>query len=313
MSSKKKYKAWPPNDKKLPVYVIDNHTHLPLREEDLIEKNAVVLTCEQQIEMAYNAGIKQIITSGCEYPDWDLTLKLAKNNKNVYAALAMHPNEAPAHHKIFEVAPDGLEPSKKQHHLDISYSDAFDKVASLCKDENVLAVGETGLDYFRTGSSGIEKQKEAFRDHIALAKELDKPLQIHDRQAHADVVDILLRDKAPERTVFHCFSGGRTLAEYCQENGWMASFAGPVTYKPNEDLRKALISMPRELILVETDAPFLTPEPYRGCPNASYVMVETVEAISKMWNENLYTTCLVLQANTQRIYELPILENEFEI
>lgn len=310
---KKKSREWPPNNKKLPVYVIDNHTHLPLREEELIEKNGLKLTCEDQIDLAYKAGVKQLITSGCEYLDLDLTLDLALKYENVYAALAIHPNEAPLHSKIFEIAADGLEPKQDPLYFDVSYEDAFDKVATLCKNDAVLAVGETGLDYFRTGPLGVEKQKEAFRDHIALAKELDKPLQIHDRDAHADVVEILLKDKAPERTVFHCFSGGKTLAQYCAENKWMASFAGPITYKANEDLRKAFLEMPRELVLVETDAPYLTPEPYRGCPNSSYVMVETVEAMAKMWNEDIFTTSLVLQANTQRTYELPVLENEFEI
>ena len=311
--SKKKHRTWPPNTKNLPIYVIDNHTHLPLRNEDLIEIDGIKLTAQDQIEMAYKAGIKQIITSGCEYPDLQPTLELVQKHENLYGALAIHPNEAPNHAKIFDTAPDGLEQTQKPHHLDVSYEDAFDKVATLCKNDKILAVGETGLDYFRTSMVGIEKQKEAFRDHIALAKELDKPLQIHDRQAHADVVEILLKDKAPEQTIFHCFSGGKTLAEYCSENHWMASFAGPITYKANEELRKALLTLPRELVLVETDAPYLTPHPYRGCPNSPYVMVETVETIAKLWEENINTTCLVLQANTQRTYNLPILENEFEI
>lgn len=308
---KKKPKNWPPHDKKLPVYVIDNHTHLPLRDCEIIEKDGLALDATTQIALAEKAGVKQIITVGCEYPDLQEVVNLAQEHQHLYCAVALHPNEAPAHNKIFEVAPDGLEPRVEQYHLDISYDDAFDKVATLAKQDKVVAIGETGLDYFRTGEKGVQAQKDSFRDHIALAKELEKPLQIHDRQAHADVVEILLKDKAPEQTVFHCFSGGRTLAEYCKENGWLASFAGPLTYKANEDLRKAFMELPRDLILVETDAPYLSPEPYRGCPNSSYVMVETVEYMAKLWGEDLFSTCLALQANTQRVYNLPLLDESF--
>src|SRR5690606_27867542 len=123
---------------------------------------------------------------------------------------------------------------------------------------------------------GREAQRQAFRAHVALAKELGLPLQIHDRDAHEDVVAVLLADGAPERTVFHCFSGDAGLAEVCAEHGWFASFAGPVTFKANDALRAALRTLPLELVLVETDAPYLTAHPHRGRPNAPYLLPLTV-------------------------------------
>ena len=166
----------------------------------------------------------------------------------------------------------------------------------------VVAVGESGLDFFRTGEKGAVAQREAFRAHIALAKDLDLPLQIHDRDAHSACVEVLKADGAPARTVFHCFSGGPQLAAACAEHGWYASFAGPITYPANSDLRAALAVLPRELVLVETDAPYLTPVPWRGCPNASYVMAHTVRFIAELWGVSEAAACDQLRANTEAVY-----------
>ncbi|MCI6574596.1 MAG: TatD family hydrolase [Actinomycetaceae bacterium] len=217
------------------------------------------------------AGIRAAITSGCEIPELESTLALAhRRSGTIFAALAIHPNEAVLHAGVRDVGPDGLAPQPQAWHEEFSLAAAIERVADMARDSAVLAVGETGLDYFRTGDSGKEAQKEAFRAHIALAKELNKPMQIHDRDAHADVVEILLTQGAPERTVFHCFSGDAELAAICAEHGWYASFAGPITYHANHALREAFMAMPPELILVETDAPYLTPMPFRGHPNVPW-------------------------------------------
>lgn len=194
------------------------------------------------------------------------------------------------------------EPRFRPHH-EVSLDDAVARVAELAAGEpRVVAIGETGLDNFRTAGRGHAVQREAFRAHIALAKELDLPLQIHDRDAHADVLDVLRRDGAPERTVFHCFSGDPALAEVLNEHGWYASFAGPITYKTNEELRAACRAMDPELVLVETDAPYLTPAPFRGRPNASYLMTHTVRAVAVALGMELTQACQQIMANTRRVY-----------
>ena len=144
------------------------------------------------------------------------------------------------------------------------------------------AVGETGLDYYRTGVEGRAAQEESFRWHIDLAKRLNKSLVIHDRDAHDDVVRVLLDEGPPAIVVFHCFSGGVELADVCAQHGWFMSFAGPVTFRANEYLREALARAPVDRLLVETDAPFLTPMPFRGRPNASYLVPLTVRAMAQV-------------------------------
>ena len=166
----------------------------------------------------------------------------------------------------------------------------------------VVAVGETGLDFFRTGERGAAAQREAFRAHIALAKETGLPLQIHDRDAHEDCVRVLLADGAPERTVFHCFSGGAELARACAEHGWYASVAGPVTYSSNDALRAALALIPDELLLVETDAPYLPPRAWRGRPNASYLMGETVRFLAGLRGLGEAEACALLAHTTRDVY-----------
>jgi len=171
----------------------------------------------------------------------------------------------------------------------------------------VRAVGETGLDYFRTtDADGHAAQHEAFRWHIRLARELGKALQIHDRDAHDDVVRILLEEEAdgglPPHVVFHCFSGGPELARTCAEHGWNMSFAGPVTFRANEELRDALRLAPAELLLVETDAPFLTPHPHRGRPNAPYLIPLTLRGMAEARGEDVADLGRAVATNTTRVY-----------
>ena len=297
----KKKHQWPDQPEPLEAPVVDNHTHLPVHEGEIPNADGVKISLEQQLWYARAANIEAIITCGCELPDLEPTLGLTADNASVFAALAIHPNEAALHEGITTPSPDGNTPELKEHHQ-TSLEDAIAEVARLAADDMCVAIGETGLDYFRTSDDGKSAQKKAFREHIALAKELGLPMQIHDREAHEDTISILKKDGAPARTVFHCFSGDASLAKELAENGWYASMAGPVTYSANVDLRDALRVLPRELLLVETDAPYLSPNPWRGCPNASYVMPWTVRCIADEWGWSEARTCNQLRENTEAVY-----------
>lgn len=293
--------------------IVDNHMHVYPDPEPETTGGEVVqnlndagawkppLLLKNLLDGMRRAGMRAAISSGCEYPLLEFTRDLAADNERLWASLAIHPNEAAMHAGVREVAPDGLAPQVEPHHS-ISLDDALAKVAELAADPHVVAVGETGLDYFRTGPAGKEAQKEAFRAHIALAKELGKPMQIHDRDAHADVVEVLLAEGAPERTVFHCFSGDRELAEILAENGWYASFAGNVTYPANEAIREGLDVMPRELIMFETDSPYLTPVPFRGQPNAPWGAVYTGRFIAQRLGVDADELFEQVNDNTHQVY-----------
>ncbi|MBC7552220.1 MAG: TatD family hydrolase, partial [Cellulomonas sp.] len=142
----------------------------------------------------------------------------------------------------------------------------------------------------------------ASRAHLALAKELGLALQIHDRDAHAEVLEVLARDGAPERTVFHCFSGDAAMARFCAAQGWYLSFAGPITIPNNSALRDALREVPLAQVLVETDAPYLTPHPYRGRPNAPYLLPLTVRTVAEVQGVDLDSACRALAATSQDVY-----------
>ncbi|GAA1988424.1 TatD family hydrolase [Isoptericola halotolerans] len=220
----------------------------------------------------------------------------------VLGAVAIHPNEAVLHAGVREVGPDGLEPAPQPHHA-TGLDDAIARVAQVARDNpRVRAVGETGMDLFRTGPLGEQVQREAFRAHVALAKELGLAMQIHDRDAHAQVIEVLLADGAPERTVFHCYSGDAEMATLAAEHGWYLSFAGPVTYPKNDHLRAALRTVPLELVLVETDAPYLPPHPFRGRPNGPYVVAHTVRAMAEILQRPLEDVCRALSTNAERVY-----------
>jgi TatD DNase family protein len=163
-------------------------------------------------------------------------------------------------------------------------------------------VGETGLDFFRTGDEGRAAQYRSFEAHIEIAKENGIAMQIHDRDAHAEVIATLERVGAPERTVFHCFSGDAELAAICAENGWYMSFAGNVTFKNAGNLREALEVAPRSLLLVETDAPYLTPMPYRGRPNAPYLIPHTLRAMAAHLGTDVSMLAAQISSNTELVY-----------
>jgi TatD DNase family protein len=163
-------------------------------------------------------------------------------------------------------------------------------------------IGETGLDYYRTGPEGASAQQDSFRWHIDLAKRTGKVLQIHDRDAHEDILRILAEEGAPEHTVLHCFSGDIMMARECVERGYFLSFAGTVTFKNAVGLRNALAVTPTENLLVETDAPYLTPTPYRGATNAPYLVPLTVRAMAAVLSTDVPSLCTALSANSERLY-----------
>lgn len=268
----------PPLPEPLPGVVFDNHTHLEF--EDGIE----TLSPEESLARAAAVGVAGVVQVGTDLATSEWGVALAKVQPRVKAAVALHPNDAP---KL--AAAELLD-----EHLE--------GIARLAALPEVCAIGETGLDFFRTAEDGRDAQYYSFEAHIAFAKEHDRALQIHDRDAHGEVIETLLRVGAPERTVLHCFSGDLDFAKICIEHGWYLSFAGTVTFKSAHALREALEYAPADRILVETDAPFLTPEPYRGRPNAPYLIPHTVRAMAEHRGADLAEFCAQLAANTQAVY-----------
>lgn len=306
MAGKPKRADFPPEGEELPSPVVDNHTHFPLAGDSTVDlpDGVAALPIDVQIARARRAGVVGMIHSGCELPGLEPAVALGLAHPEIRVALGIHPNEAPRHAGITDIAPDGWEQQLKDHHRAVGLDEAVGRVGELARAHPgvVVAIGETGLDYYRTAPGGREAQRDAFRAHIALAKDLGLPLQIHDREAHADVVEVLLADGAPGATVFHCFSGDRELAEVLNTHGWYASFAGPVTFASNDALRVACATMRPELVLVETDAPYLTPVPYRGRANAPYVMTHTVRAVADAMGMELTRACQQLLATARRVY-----------
>lgn len=309
--SKKKHRGWPEVPTPLSTPVIDNHTHLPIVADQIPRRRGVRLTLDAQLARAKTVGVSDLITSACALPDMTPTIDMVRRYSGradcprLYVATAIHPNEAALHAGVVEKSPDGLEHDLDPHHQRYNLEQAINYVADIASaSPQVVAIGETGLDYFRTGDAGRQAQQRSFAGHIALAKELDLPMQIHDRDAHADTVDLLHKCGAPRLTVFHCFSGDKQLAKVAADNGWYASFSGTLTFKPNDHLRQALAVIPRELVMVETDAPYLTPHPHRGQPNASYMIAHTVRFIAQQWGLSEDATIQILNNNTRTVYNL---------
>ena len=269
----------PPAPEPLPHPVVDNHCHL-----DMARGDDPALDPADALARAATAGVGRIVQVGCDVRGSHWAVEAARTYDNVVAAVALHPNEAPR-----------LEASG-------ALDDALAEIEALAQDPRVRALGETGLDYFRTDESGRAAQHRSFRAHIELAKRFDRTLMIHDRDAHEDVLAVLEEVGAPERWVMHCFSGDADFARRCLDRGAYLSFPGTVTFKNAEPLREALRVAPQDRILVETDAPFLTPHPYRGKDNASYLIPLTMRAMAESRGEDLEALCAAVDANTSAAY-----------
>jgi TatD DNase family protein len=259
----------------LPHPVVDNHCHLDIADGEWLETG-------EAIRLADSVNVTRIVQIGCDLPGARWAVEAAATHDSLIAGVALHPNEAPRVADL-ETALAEIEQLAGAH-------------------DKVRAVGETGLDYFRTGGDGIAVQQESFRRHIELAHRLDKTLVIHDRDAHDDVLRILDQEGVPERTVMHCFSGDVDFARACLDRGAYLSFAGTVTFKNAANLRTALAVVPTDRLLVETDAPFLTPTPYRGRPNASYLVPVTVRAMAQVLGADLEDLCVAIDANTEAAF-----------
>jgi TatD DNase family protein len=204
-----------------------------------------------------------------------------KWNSSVLAAVALHPNEAPV----------------------VEDLDADLKIIEeLAQHPRVRAIGETGLDYFRTPPELRARQQESFKWHIDLAKRTNKALVIHDRDSHDDVLSILIEVGAPEKTVFHCFSGDVAMAKICIERGYILSFAGTLTFKNAPELRNAVKLVPLDQLLVETDSPFLAPAPHRGAGNTPAQIANIVRAMATERNQDLAELATALSENAERVF-----------
>ena len=270
---------YPPLPEPLEVGTYDNHTHFDFADGEK------PFTPTEQLELANSTGILGVVQVGVTLESSIWSANLASKEERVLAAVALHPNEAP----LYETQ-DAL-------------AAAIGEIEKLASQSRVRAIGETGLDFFRTeGEAAIKLQRHSFEEHIRIAKENNIALMIHDRDAHQDVFETLKRVGAPEKVVMHCYSGDLEFAKICADNGWLMSFAGNITIKRNQHLREALEWAPKELLLVETDAPFLTPEPYRGRPNASYLVPITVRKMAEVRGIDANEMATQLTENTLRVY-----------
>lgn len=278
----------PPVPDPLPAPVVDNHCHLDITC-DAGPGGADPVDPTGAIAEAAAVGVPRIVQIGCDLRGARWAVEAAATYDALVAGVALHPNEAP---RLPEQGTD----------LDTAMAE-IEALAGA--HDKVRAVGETGLDHFRTGEEGRAVQVESFRRHIDLAKRLDKTLVIHDRDAHDDVLRVLDEEGAPERWVMHCFSGDADFAKACLDRGAYLSFAGTVTFKNAQPLRDALLVAPRDRLLVETDAPYLTPHPHRGQVNASYLVPLTVRAMAEVRDDDLETLCLALDATTEEAFGGP--------
>ncbi|MFF4430268.1 TatD family hydrolase [Streptomyces sp. NPDC001513] len=282
--------ALPPLPEPLRVAVADSHTHLDMQAG----------TVEEGLAKAASVGVSTVVQVGCDVKGSRWAAETAAAYENVHAAVALHPNEAP---RIVLGDPDGWSrQGARTGGGEAALDEALAEIEALAALDHVKAVGETGLDYFRTGPEGMAAQERSFRAHIEIAKRQGKALVIHDRDAHADVLRVLREEGAPERTVFHCYSGDADMARECAAAGYYMSFAGTVTFKNAAPLREALAVAPLELVLVETDAPYLTPAPYRGRPNAPYLIPLTVRAMAAVRGIDEDAMATALAANTARAF-----------
>lgn len=267
----------PPVPEPLRVPVADSHTHMDMQTPDV----------DEIIAAAASVGVTPLVQVGVDLSSsrWATEIAAAHPGK-VWAAVALHPNEAPR--VVHGDGAQGVEvddtdwAGKARAGGGIAALEAaLERIAELATLPQVVAVGETGMDTFRTGPEGKRAQEESFRRHIAIAKHTGKALMIHDRDAHEDVLRVLEEEGAPDTVVFHCFSGDAEMAKVCAERDYFMSFAGNVTFASAEPLREAARTAPPELLLVETDAPFLTPKPYRGRPNAPYLIPHTLRSLAE--------------------------------
>ncbi|HEX4291978.1 MAG TPA: TatD family hydrolase [Trebonia sp.] len=251
----------------------DSHTHMDI----------MGLPVDGVLAAARAAGIKRVVNVGCDLPSSRWSVSCADEYPEVRAAVAIHPNETSA--------------------LGARRGEVLAEISSLAESTMVVAIGESGLDYYRDWADPAV-QREWFRAHIEIARRTGKTLMIHDREAHADVLAILAEAGPwpPYSVIFHCFSGDAQMAAECARAGYVMSFAGNVTFKNAGSLREAALVAPPELMLAETDAPYLTPIPHRGKPNSPAMTAYTIRFLAELKNLDVSDFCAHLQATGARVF-----------
>lgn len=273
---------FPPAPEPLAVPVFDSHTHLDLTVQEAgVPGSPAGDPVEALITAAAKTGVDRLLQVGVDVGSSRWGADAAEKYGAVLAAVALHPNEAPRL--------SGLD-------------EALREIEALAARPRVRGVGETGMDTFRTGDEGRAAQEESFRAHIAIAKRHGKALIIHDRDAHDDVLRVLDAEGAPDTVVMHCFSGDAEFAAECVRRGYYLSFAGTVTFASAGNLREAAAITPPEQMMVETDAPYLTPVPYRGRPNASYLIPLTVRALAAARGVDVDELSATISATGERVF-----------
>lgn len=263
----------------LPAPTVDAHTHLDSTQQ------YSKLRVADNLALAASVGVTRVVQIGCDVPSSQWAAQLAASNPQVIAAVAIHPNDA----------------ARMSDAQLTQACETIDQIAA--SGRHVRAVGETGLDFYRTKEpDGIARQRLSFARHIATAKRHDRTLVIHDRDAHDAIADLLDAEGWPDRVVFHCFSAGADFARRVLAQGAWLSFAGNVSYKANRELREALEVAPADRVLVETDAPYLTPLPHRGKPNAPYLLPHTVRFVADFKGLELVEVCVQLAANADAAF-----------
>jgi TatD DNase family protein len=272
---------FPPAPEPLAVPVFDSHTHLDITVQEAgVPGDGGSEPVEALITAAAKVGVDRLVQVGVDVESSRWSAELAARHPSVLATVAIHPNEAPRLADLDERLRD---------------------IEALAAQPRVRGIGETGLDTFRTGDEGRAAQEASFRAHIAIAKRYGKALIIHDRDAHQRVLEILDAEGAPDAVILHCFSGDAGFAAECVRRGYLLSFAGTVTFANAGSLREAVALTPPEQMMVETDAPYLTPMPYRGRPNASYLIPITMRALAATRGTDLDTLCAAISANGDRV------------
>jgi TatD DNase family protein len=262
----------------LPVPTVDAHAHMEIITDTAPDSDEVA----QVIAEAKSVNVDRIVQVGysAEQSAWCVAAA-EKWNTSVLAAVALHPNEAPV---VKDLEAD------------------WAIIENLAQHPRVRAIGETGLDYFRTPPELRGRQQESFKWHIELAKKTKKALVIHDRDSHEDVLSVLLEVGAPEKTIFHCFSGDLAMAKLCIERGYVLSFAGTLTFKNAPALRDAVKIVPIDQLLVETDSPFLAPMPHRGALNTPAQIANIVRAMATERDADLGELATALGNNAERLF-----------
>lgn len=248
----------------------DTHCHL----------GALDISAAEAVERAQAAGVTTLLTVGTDLASSAESVSIASAFTSVRAVVGIHP------HNAIEATDQVLS-----------------RLASLARSPAVAGIGETGLDYFRDHSPRV-RQEEAFREHIRLAKDLDKALVVHARDAHDDVLRILDEERAPDRTVMHCFSGDGDVVKRCAERGWFMSFAGNVTFRNAPELREAAVEVPAELLLTETDSPYLSPHPHRGKPNEPARVTHVVDELADLHGMASWEMARITSDNARRAFAL---------